>query len=449
MENPELLDVVVIGAGAAGLIAARDLARAGLRVVVLEARSRVGGRICTRRPLNAPTVELGPEFVHGNSEVLWKLVTEANVKTTESPAVQWVATKQGLQRKDDLWDRIASTIEKLDPDHYDSLGAWLKAEGQELSAEDRASTREFVEGFHAAPADRMSSRTLKETQGGAQEEQHRVTNGYDRVPLRLAQEFHGAGGEIHLNAVVSKIQWQAGEVHVQTRGELGDGGAVFRARTAVVTLPLGVLKAAPGHVGAVRFEPELEEKRALWDQLEMGIVSRLVLRFEPHFWQETLAPEKLRASHGAEFGFVHAPGAPIPVWWSAAPEPTLVGWTGGPAARALVGEVHPEVLKIALQSLAELFGCNVAALDSALVESHWHDWASDPFCRGGYSYSTAGLEDAPARLAEPVDGTLFFAGEATASPADLGTVSGALESGVRVAQEVLKAAVVSERAALL
>lgn len=448
MEKGDAIDVVVIGAGASGLLAARDLARAGLHVVILEARGRIGGRISTRRPANSAPIELGPEFVHGDNELLAKVVREADGQLAETSEAQWVLTDRGLQRRDDLWDRIGATLEKIDPDRHAALGSWLKSNEAGVPAAERVLTREFVEDFHAAPMDRMSARTLRDTVGGTQEEQHRLANGYDRVPLTLAQHCYAAGVEIHLNAVVSRIEWRAGSVVVATRGELGKNGPSYRARVAVITVPLGVLKALPGQVGSLQFDPELPHKRELWDQLEMGQVARVSLRFDQSLWQEPLIPDPLRVNAGAEFGYVHAPGAPIPVWWTAAPEPILIGWAGGPAAKALVGKQHAEMVDIAVRTLASVFGCSSSALSSALVEVHWHDWGSDPFCRGGYSFSTASFETAPARLGESVESTLFFAGEATAEAAELGTVGGALSSAERVTAEVLRAVSSASRAAL-
>lgn len=439
MEHSDPVDVIVIGAGAAGLIAARDLARSGQRVAILEARGRIGGRVLTRRPEGSPPVELGAEFVHGDNPVLSELLEQAGSELRPSPETQWLASGGKLQRRDDLWDRLGQVLDQARPEDAAAFGPWLREHAAGISPEDRRLAREFVESFHAGPADLASTRTLHETRGGVDEEQQCVRNGYDRLILTLAEQCYSAGVQIHLNAVVSRIRWQPQSVAVELRGGLGEHGSVFSGRAAVITIPLGVLKALPGQLGAIEFEPELPEKRACWERLQMGYASRIALRFRDGFWQQAVVPAELRERSGEGFGFVHALGAPVPVWWAHPPEPWLIGWAGGPAARKLAGRLQPEVVDLALRSLSEAFGCPLPALEALLDHSHWHDWGADPFTRGGYSFSAAGAEDLPAQLATPEAKTLFFAGEATAEPSELGTVGAALSSGRRAAAELLEA----------
>lgn len=436
METPETGDVVVVGAGAAGLMAARELARRGLRVAVLEARDRIGGRILTQRLADGPAVELGPEFIHGDNEDLADVATRAGLALSPSDEKQWYHDGSRLEPLPNLWERLGNILDRLEPERHPSLGAWLDAHGGTLSDEDRVLVREFVEGFHAAPSALMSARTLRDTRGGTDEDQQHVRNGYDRVPYTLAEQCHRLGVRLFLNRPVSAVTWTRGSVRLSTAAEVDEPAWEIHARAAIITLPLGVLKVPPGEAGAVVFRPELEAKRELLEQLQPGHVARLILRFREGFWDWPQLPAALRADGGRGFGFVHAPGAGLPVWWSLAPDPVLVGWAGGPAARPLIGLSHQEVQRVALNALARILDCPLAALRSWLVDQHRHDWSADPYSRGAYSFSQAGLEDAGGRLAEPVDDTLFFAGEATAGAEALGTVGGALSSGVRAARQV-------------
>ena len=139
--------------------------------------------------------------------------------------------------------------------------------------------------------------------------------------------------------------------------------------------------------------------------------------------------------------FLHVPGAPVPVFWTLAPlrAPALVGWAGGPDAARLSGRPEQVLLREALGSVAQGLRRPAAELEDALDGATVIDWTRDPFARGGYVVFPTGSAWAAGALARPVEGTLFFAGEATAGGL-AGTVEGALASGERAAREALAAA---------
>ena len=135
------------------------------------------------------------------------------------------------------------------------------------------------------------------------------------------------------------------------------------------------------------------------------------------------------------------PDAPFATFWTPAPAraPLLVAWAGGPRAlRLSTGASAAQITRKALVSLEKLFG-NELDVASELRGYYYHDWQQDPFARGAYSYVTVGGSEARAALAQPIEDTLFFAGEATDAEEE-GTVTGALQSGRRAAREILAAA---------
>ena len=438
------LDVVVVGAGVAGLAAARRLREAGLRIRVLEARDRIGGRILTRRVPGLPIpVELGAEFLHGAAGETTELVDRAGLLAVEIEGARIDARDGRLRRLDDFWDRIGAVLGRLDterdPDR--SLHAALadRPGGRPLARE-RVLAREFVEGFHAADARRVSERAIAEGGNPAESEEERrmarLADGYDRVPERLAR---GLGAALRLRTVVRRVEWRRG--HVRVEADAPGGPTAVSARAAIVSVPLGVLLAPAGERGAIAFDPEPERALEAATGMAMGHVSRIALRFRARFWEEDLVDRLPEGVAPGALAFVHTRDEHFPVWWTAYPAraPLLVGWAGGPRAEAHAGRPKEELERLALDTLARQLALPRRRLSSLLEGSWTHDWSRDPFSRGAYSYSLVGGADAPERLARPVEGTLFFAGEAADAEGATGTVNGAIASGRAAAGRALRA----------
>src|SRR5262249_23108730 len=193
-----------------------------------------------------------------------------------------------------------------------------------------------------------------------------------------------------------------------------------------------VLQAAPGDLGAIAFTPALTARAAALDHLIMGDVLKVVLRFHQPFW-ETVADGRY---HDA--AFFHARDEDFPTFWTALPHrtPVLTAWPGGPRAERLSGADDRTVTRAAIAGIQALFGESVD-VGGLLSEAHIHNWRRDPFSRGAYSYVAVGGRKAHSGLAASLDGTLFFAGEATDDSGESGTVAGALASGERAADQVL------------
>ena len=434
--------VIVVGAGAAGLTAARDLAAGGLRVLVLEARGRVGGRVHTlREPASPVPVELGAEFIHGEPRETWEIVERANLLACEVPERHWYLRGGELTTSDEFWSKIEKVFERLKREGgRDRTFDEFLAERRE-DEQAREAARLYVEGFHAARSERVGTRGLLRAEEASDQtggdKQFRVLDGYGRVVEWLRDEVQRRGGEIRPGAVVTEVKWRQGSVELTARGPEGVG-TLYTASRVVVTLPLGLLQEQDGE-GAVRFTPELPEKREAARSLEVGHVVRVTLRFRERFWEGL----EMRAGDGkrslSEMAFLHSPEAAVPTWWTALPvrAPVLVGWAGGTAADKLAGGGDDYRVESALESLARALGVARAEVEGRLEAAYTHDWQADPFSRGAYSYLPVGGVEAQKALAAPVEGTLFFAGEATNTDGHNGTVHGAIATGVRAAREVL------------
>lgn len=442
------IDVLVLGAGAAGLAAARDLSHAGLRVTVIEARPRVGGRILTLHDPRSPVpLELGAEFIHGPSAETLPLAQAAGLAVLELPDTHELATAGRFKPMGDFWE----LVDRMNHDLARRLASRGKdfpvseyLESPRVPAARRGLLRDFVQGFYAAYPDRLSAQSLAvEIDGGDEQDeikgkQFRIANGGDALMKWLRDGLDPDRTEVRLSTVAESVRWKRGSVTVVCRGG-GDRADLptLTARTAVITLPLAVLKA-----GALRFDPSLPAKQRALAGLEMGQVFKIVLRFREAFWErpEFLKERRAKAgSNGMGLNFLHAHGAEVPTWWTTLPvrSPVLVGYVGAVNAEQLLAEEPPSRLERSLVALSDVLAVPRRELEDQLDASASHDWRADPFARGAYSYIGVGGNGAPRALGRPVDGTLFFAGEAT-NGEEIGTVAGALSSGRRAAREVLR-----------
>ena len=410
---------LVIGGGVSGLVAARGLAEKGCDVMLLEAKERLGGRILTRHLADTVT-ELGAEFLHGRAEQMLKVIRAAGLELIDASEQNQLA-KAGKFKKVDLWKRVGKVIGKIDPHHPDApFGDWLARAN--FDAETKKMALAFVEGFNASDARFISAHALlrAEYASGKNEgdKQSRLDEGYGALVSSLHDSAARAEVKIELNARVRLIQWKRGHVHVNLEDDRR-----FQADAAVITLPLGVLKS-----GRVLFEPSLVHKRDAIDGLKFGHVAKLVFVFRRRWWEDL----KLKA----DFGFVHSFVEPIPTWWSDSRAPVLVGWAAGPKGERILDLAPGELLRIGFEVLGRLLSHDSHKIEAELADFEFHDWRADADIGGAYSYIPVNGLDLPKALAAPIENTLFFAGEATAMDAQMGTVSGAIESAFRVVKEM-------------
>jgi monoamine oxidase len=440
-------DILIIGAGASGLAAARELSAAGLEVTILEARGRIGGRIHTHRGEGSSLpVELGAEFIHGRPPETLQIVAGAHLKLAEVPNGHWYLHEGILTRSGEFWSKLEDVMEQMKHrgPQDQSFAEFLETYGQthELG-EAKTIACMYVEGFHAAHPERISVLGLNKVNDAADsiegDRQFRSADGYDLIMQRLYDEAVSHGAKFQLNTIVEEVRWRRHRVEVTGKSE--SGTQKYYASRLLVTLPLGVLQADANEVGVVRFEPALGEKEAAARRLAMGQVIRIALRFSEPFWEELSMPTKDGSRESLkDLAFLHAPGELIPTWWTQLPAraPLLVGWAGGPRAEKLSLEDDQFLLSTALESLAHIFGRPRKELEELLEESYTHNWRNDPFSRGAYSYIPVGGVEAPSQLAQSVKGTLFFAGEAANTEGHGGTVHGAIASGIHAAREMMK-----------
>jgi monoamine oxidase len=440
-------DVIIIGAGVSGLAAAAALSKSGRKIVILEARDWLGGRVLTREdPVCHAPIEFGAEFIHGLAPAIWKPLQKRNVNISEVKGDNW-CWERGSLSTCDFFSEVEHILEKMDDRSPDeSFVGFLercfpdsKQNTKQQEAKERA--LEYVSGFNAADPELVGVHWL--VKGMRAEEKiegdraFRPATGYASLIDTFLDELSQADVSIQTSMIVDEIDWKRGHSNVRARGLQGIRD--FTAPRIIVTLPLAVLQATPPALGAVRFSPPLPgPKLEALTKLEMGKVIRVVLRFSHRFW-DAISPQGNRSKTLAGMSFLFSQDQWFPTWWTTLPAkfPIITGWAPFRSAERLSGKDRSFVVAHSLQSLGLMLNIAAQDLEPLLEAAYFHDWQSDPFSRGAYSYGKVGADGAQEALASPVDGSLFFAGEATDTTGRNGTVDGAIASGRRAAAEIL------------
>ena len=421
-----MVHLVVVGAGAAGLMAARGLARAGNRVTVLEARDRCGGRIY---PLPVEQfgypAEGGPEFVHGGAPVLRALMREAGLSLIPRGGTRWRA-RSGTLRPDDrpvpYVDRFYRALSEVTADL--PIGEFLATQfpGPQYAELRRAMTR-TVEGYDAADPRRASTLALREEwMGRGLGQQGRITEGYGALIEHLAAQCRAQGVSVHLGAAVAAIDAESGGVAARCRG-----GASFAGDAAILTIPLPLWS-------EIALPPAVRKRAAAGLDIGYGNVVKILFRFARKWWAHQGGRDL------SDLSFLIS-DATVPTWWTQHPAqtPVLTGWFAGPKADKVASLTESELVEMGLASLAQIFAVPRAVVEQKLVASRAINWGNDPYARGAYSYATPKTREAQSALASPDGSGVFFSGEALYAGRDMGTVEAALASGKETAETILVA----------
>lgn len=420
-------DIIIIGAGANGLMAAWDLVQTGKKVLILEARDRPGGRIHT---INDPNfqipVELGAEFIHGNLELTLLLLKKAGIKYHKVGGVAWRKENGRLEKQEDFiedFSELNKRFKELKEDMSVSEFCNKYLQGPDLE-ELRFSLKNYVEGYYAGDPDKVSTFALKEELTKSDDEQYRIEGGYVKIIDFLHQEIENAGGKLLFDHPVKHVDWEKHKVIVRS------GNQNFSAKKLLVTVPIGVLQS-----GLLKFSPIIQEQMNAIHKLGFGPVVKTLLQFEKAFWKDHNLTDGKDMS---KLGFLFSESI-IPTWWTQQPKDyaMLVGWSGGIHASKLKNLNKEQILEKALYSLSEIFNLDIIHLQQMLKSWHVADWLSDPFCCGGYSYDVVNGNVSKNILNQSVDDTIYFSGEGLFVGPEIGTVEAALVMGRETAYRII------------
>jgi monoamine oxidase len=437
-------DVLIVGAGAAGLAATHVLSDAGLRTIALEARDRIGGRIYTHFDLGTNTpIELGAEFIHGRPSDLLELIELAKLPIEDTAQRHFFFAGGVLVKSGDFWAKVEQLMEQMKTRQSDcSVKEYLDSlPSDEASSQAKAVAELYVEGFHGASSDRIGIKGLIKANEAAEEidgdRMFSLLSGYGSVCRWLQEQSQTKGASFQLNTIVSELRWRERQVEAICRA--GSAEVNYTARAAVVSVPLPLLQTARRQSDSLIFTPALPAnvQRDI-DTLEMGDATRIVLLFHDRFWEQRRLPEMADKDSLSDWSFIHYPELSLPTWWTTPPQygPLLVGWAGGPGAAALSTQSEETVFEKAVASLARIFQLGEGEVRALVKASFTHNWHTDPLTGGAYAYVPVNGLEAQMNLAQPVADTLFFAGEALAV-GHIGTVHGAISTGQRAARQIL------------
>jgi monoamine oxidase len=433
-------DVIVIGAGAAGLTAASELAEAGFSVIVLEARDRIGGRVFTLNELGQQfPIELGAEFIHGRPAEIFDILRHAKIPVSEVGGDNW-CFQNGQLSPCDFFEDVDDILRRMNDNGPDeSFASFLKRYCADASQEARQRALAYVSGFNAADPAQVSVHWLVQEMRAEEkiegDRAFRARGGYQALLDLLQQRVAKANVSVRMNTIVQRVSWRSGSVSIDAVSE--KQAVCLHASRVLVTIPLGVLQARPGEPGAIEFSPPLPpEKSHAIAGLEMGKVLRVVLHFKERFW-DRIPAKGSRHKTLARMSFLFSQDEWFPTWWTSMPDrfPIITGWAPWKSAERLAADSVPVVTR-ALHTLGGLLGVGIPQMEDLLENAYFHDWHADPYSRGAYSYVKAGSADAPEILSRPVKDTLFFAGEAADITGNNGTVHAAIASARRAVTDI-------------
>lgn len=425
--RPRTAEVIVIGAGMAGLAAARQLADWDYDVIVLEARDRIGGRTWTDHSLGLP-LDLGASWIHGvNKNPLTDLANQLNaprVATDYESITRYKSDGSEVSGQED------ADIDALFEQFYEQVAEWQEETDNDASLQDALdmflSNKRFSrEGMlnllyainteleHEYGGD-ISDLSLWEfdQEGEFKGEDVIFPNGYGQLVQSVAD-----GLDIRLSHIVRRVEYSAEGARV------GTNYGTFEAKAVLVTVPLGVLKQ-----NIIAFEPPLPKwKMDSISRLNMGVLNKCYLKFPSVFWDDE--------SH--LLGYISEEKGQWCEWLNLAPlldQPILLGFNAGQFGYEIESWSDAQIVDSAMQTLRRIYGQNIPQPNGVIITR----WGSDPYTFGSYShippFASGGDYDT---LAKPVD-NLFFAGEATHRKYP-STVHGAYLSGQRAAEEIDKA----------
>ena len=422
-------DVIIIGGGAAGLVAAKILSAKGKKVLVLEARNQLGGRIQSVDNFSYPA-EGGAEFIHGNLKATFNLLKEAGLKKNKLKGKFCRVNNGKWQEADNFvphWDLLVKKMKACEEDMSvdDFLQQFFKAKKYEIV---RNQFRKYVEGYDAADPANTSLIAIREEMESEDEDQYRPRDGYKSLINFLNENSLQNGCIIKTGEPVLKITADKSIEVLTASGK-------YCSEKLIIAVPLGVLQCTKKVKSFIKFPSSLNNHLRVAREMGNGGVIKFLLEFDKAFW---LQEDFLEKRNIPAPSYIFADTI-IPTWWMQYPSkaPLLTGWSGGPSSYAMKNYSAEKFKELLLTSLSSIFSMPAKEIEKRLKHYKIMNWIKEPHIVGGYSYPTLKTKAAQHILREPYNNSVYFAGEYLAKNSS-STVEAALQSGMYVAEQILK-----------
>ncbi len=424
-----MFDVIIIGGGASGLMAAKILAGKGKKILLLEATGRLGGRIHRIEDLSFPA-EGGAEFIHGNLKTTFGLLKEAHLKK-EKLKGKFCRIENGKWRHEEElvphWEFLIKKLKACNEDIsiHDFLEKYFHQKKYETLGEQ---FKKYIEGYDAADPARTSVFAIREEMEEEDEEQYRPKPDYYALINFLRDSCLSNDGVIKINEPVKKISRNK-NIEVQTLSKK------YFGKKLIIAVPVGVLQCNKSNGSFINFPAFLNSYIKAAKKIGNGGVIKFLLEFDKAFWLEK---QFLKDRNIPPPSYIFS-DAIIPTWWTHYPskDPLLTGWIAGPSSYKMSKYSDEKFKELVLRSLSYIFSMPAKEIQQRLKDFKVINWITMPYFSGGYSYPTLQTEEARSIMQKPYEESFYFAGEYLANNSS-STVDAALQSGREVAAKILE-----------